>query len=147
MNLEDLPFWSWWILACALVVAEMATTTFMFLFFAISAFIVGLAQMLGLKNMTLELILFGAMGLLMLLIFRKALVEKFKVGESRWDRGLDVAQIVRLTQPVPARGEGRTEYQGTTWSVRNDSDTALAAGQEAVVVSTEGVRLVVRPKI
>jgi membrane protein implicated in regulation of membrane protease activity len=103
--------------------------------------------MLGLKNMTLELILFGSMGLLMLVIFRKILVEKFKGGESRWDRGLDVAQTVRLTQPVPARGEGRIEYQGTTWTVRNDSDTALAAGQEAIVVSTEGVKLVVRPRV
>jgi membrane protein implicated in regulation of membrane protease activity len=147
MNLSELPFWSWWILACALVVAEIATTTFTFLFFAISALFVGVAQWLGLKSMTLELILFGVMGLVLMLVFRKGLLAKFRGADNRWDRGSDVAQVVKLTESVPARGEGRTEYQGTSWAVRNESDSALVAGQEAVVVRTEGVKLIVRAKV
>ena len=146
MNIEEMPFWSWWVLACILVVAEMMTTTFTFMFFALSAVLVGVAQMLGLRNMTVELVLFGVLGLVLLAAFRKALMTRFKSPESSWNRGSDIAHVVKLLSSIPAHGEGQTEYQGTIWGVRNESNVALAQGQEVVIVKTEGVKLVVRAK-
>lgn len=147
MNLEELPLWSWWILACGLIVAEIATTTFTFMFFAVAAILVGLAQVMGLRGVAAELVLFGLLGLALLVLFRKALLSRFKSPESRWGANPDVARIFKLTHAVPPRGEAQAEYQGTTWTVVNDSDETLAKGQEVIIQRTAGIRLVVRPKV
>jgi membrane protein implicated in regulation of membrane protease activity len=145
MSSYELPFWGWWIAGCVLLVAEITTATFMFLFFSIAAFGVGAVKLVGLDNLTAELILFGLLGLLTTAVFRKSLIARFRPAANRWDAGADVKSIVALTQALAARGESTTEYQGSSWTVVNDSDVSFAAGHKVEVKRVEGVKLIVGP--
>ncbi len=145
MYFSDLPFWSWWILACALIVAELFTMNFVFLFFAVSAFCVGLAQFFGLQNGTLALVLFGALGLVLIILFRNILLARFRSPKTSWDQGADLKNTLILASALAAHAEAQAEYQGTTWTVVNDSNLRLEAGSTVVIHRTAGIKLIVGP--
>ena len=142
--MENLPFWSWWVLSCLLVGAELLTTSFSFLFFAVSALIVGMAHWAGLQDFNAQLVLFGVVGLAGLMFFRRTLVSRFQSKSTRWAKAPDVDEWAVVSSPIVAGGEGQGDYQGTVWTVVNESGRDLKTGERAKIARTVGVKLMVR---
>jgi membrane protein implicated in regulation of membrane protease activity len=136
--------WGWWALACVLVMFELLTLSFTFLFFALSAALVGVLAYFGFKDVPVLLSIFGAVGLLGLLGLRGPLKRKASFRKNSWDEGSDIHKELELSSDLPARGHGTIEYQGTTWTVVNDSDLALSAGSKVKIVRIDGVKLLVK---
>ena len=49
-----------------------------------------------------------------------------------------------ITEEIPARGIGKAEMRGTSWSAHNISEQSLARGQRCRVERIEGLTIYVR---
>ncbi|MCM2282965.1 MAG: NfeD family protein [Bdellovibrionaceae bacterium] len=132
----------WVAIGLALCGAEVLTGTFVLLFFGLAAFVVAIARVLGLDNLTYEVTLFTIAGFASLLLFRNKIAATF----SKPGRGFsnDADTVITLSDAVPARGEAKISYQGSMWTAMNESAITLAKGDKAVIYKTEGVRIFVR---
>lgn len=126
-----------------LLIFEMFTLSFVVVFFGIAALCVALLKYTtGLSNVTVELLIFAAIGGACLLFFRKKLRKTFL---KRGGIKTDEATVFELSQPIAAHKTGKIEYQGSIWDAYNDSDADLPSGVKVIIVRTEGIRLVIRP--
>jgi membrane protein implicated in regulation of membrane protease activity len=141
--MENISTVVWGGIGLVLLIAEMLTLTFVLLFFGASAIVVALAKLLGLQNLPLELVIFALGGLGGIWLFRSKLVIAM---QAKKVLQIDQETVIVLSNNVPANGRAELEYQGSRWTAMNESAVDLKAGQEAVIVRTEGVRLVVKPK-
>jgi len=126
----------WATIGIVLILAEVFTSTFVLLFFGVAALLVAGSKALGLDNLPVEIVAFGALGMLLTLTLRKKIQASF--GRPELYRA---DEYVQLSEDIPPRGTKTISYQGTTWTAVNESDSALVRGGRAVVVRTEGVRL------
>lgn len=138
------PTVAWTVLGLVLLTVEIFSGTFVVLFFGLGALIVAGLRLLGVvDNRAFEILIFAATSLSFLLFFRRS---KF-TNALRPAKGhaIDKAAVVQLTTDLAPRGNGKIEYQGALWDAHNDSDQPLRKGEQAVVVRTEGIKLVIKP--
>jgi membrane protein implicated in regulation of membrane protease activity len=138
------PWIIWAAFGLLLLIVEMFTLSFVMVFFGFAALLVAVLKgTLGLDNLALELVIFAVAGLACLLGLRGKLRESFG---KRGGIEIDQAKEIELSAPLAPRGSGKIEYQGAPWDAVNESDAQLAKGAKVVVVRTEGIKIVVRPK-
>jgi len=131
----------------ALMVLELATPSgFFILFFGLGALTVGALQRLGVVEAGwLQWLLFTALSLGYLLIFREKLQARFQAPPP-----LDVDSLVgvlAVPQGAIEPGDvGRVEVRGSTWSARNVATVPIYTGQRCTVVTVDGLLLGVRPE-
>jgi membrane protein implicated in regulation of membrane protease activity len=78
-------------------------------------------------------------GSLALLFGLRGVVQKIlpaQVEKSRTDEDLDAYnQVVKVCERIPAQGEGRIEFRGSTWTARNyHADRDLPVGSKVRIV-------------
>jgi membrane protein implicated in regulation of membrane protease activity len=144
----DILWWHWLVLGLVLVVGELATPGgFYLLFFGLGAIIVGLLAGIGLAGpLTVQVLGFTVLSVALLALFRARLL--------RWMQGnpqapaIDslVGEIATTIEPLEPHAVGKVELRGTSWSARNASDSAIAAGRRCKVSRVEGLMLYVRPE-
>jgi inner membrane protein len=137
-----MPWYVWILGGLALLALELLTPGgFFIIFFGIGALIVGLLSGLGLLAAGwAEWLLFSAVSIVSLLLFRKPLLDWMKRREPQ--RGaVDslVGEMAVLTEDLPAGGVGKAELRGTSWNVR--AHEALRRGQRARVERVDGLTL------
>lgn len=137
------PTLVWAILGFALLIVEIFTQSFVVVFFGVAALAVAaLKAATGYANLPYEILAFAAIGTSCIFLFRQKLLKAFF---SRGGIAIDRMKVIELSADVPARGTAKVEYQGTIWDAHNESDVALRRGEQAMVVDTDGIKLVVRP--
>ena len=132
----------WALLGLALLGAEVVTSTFILLFFGIAALVVAMARVLGLDNITAELLLFSAIGLLGVALLRKKIAAR--MGKKHQGYEIDRASAFRLDATVPAHGEAHVSYQGSRYTAVNESDASLPEGTRVIVTRVEGIKIYVK---
>lgn len=144
---DSLMIWWYWILLGLLLAAiELATPGgFFFIFFAVSALLVGLLDVMALvESDALQWGLFSVLSVVCLAFFRKPLLERMNIAE----RAEAVDSIVgELAIPLVAIGggqHGRAEVRGATWTVRNVDAVPVEPGERARVVAVRGLELDIR---
>ncbi len=142
-NLEISMTVVWVAIGLTLCAAEILTGTFVLLFFGLSAFVVALARVAGLDNLTWEVMLFALSGFASLLLFRGKIAAALSKPVKGYSNDRD-AQLV-LSDDVPGNGEAKVSYQGSMWTAVNESPLSIAKGERVVIYKTEGVRIFVRP--
>jgi membrane protein implicated in regulation of membrane protease activity len=136
--------WLLWLLgAAALLVVELLTTGFIFLFFALGALVVSLL-MLGLElNLTFQVWIFLLTSVASLLILRKTLVGVFhgKEEESAFDdTPSGNATVVKEIRPGV---DGRVSFRGSFWPARSESH--FGEGDTVSVVGyADGVKTILK---
>jgi membrane protein implicated in regulation of membrane protease activity len=133
---------SWALVGLILLVVELITTTFVFLFFGLAAFVVAGLVLLGVTQGTVQLLIFSALSLSSLFLFRKKLLANF--GRRKEEFQIDKKHVLVASAKIPARGEASIMYQGSPWKVQNEDDDPIEAGTRIEILRTEGVRLHVR---
>jgi inner membrane protein len=141
-------WWVWVLFGLALLVAEMAAPgTFFFLFFGLSALVVGALAGLGLVPQPwLQWILFSVLSILAFALLRGPLKGRFNLRGSQRVVDTMVGEVAIVTTEVPVGGVGKVELRGTTWSARTTNASALAVGQRTVVERVDGLTFWVRPE-
>lgn len=145
MTIMEITPAQWWaIAAVVLLIAEIASTSFVFVFFSAGAFVAALTTWLGLTpELSGQLLVFSGVSLLTLALFRRKARQWFhRPGRSR-DYVEFTGDEATVTSPIPAGGEGRVAYRGSEWTARTDTGQAVAAGQTVIIRRTEGIRVIV----
>ncbi len=139
-------WWYWILLGLVLAAIEMATPGgFFFIFFAVSAVLVGLLELIGL--LTIDAVqwgLFSVLSIACLALFRKPLLERMNRGEAHEAVDSLVGELATAKDAIPAGAHGHAELRGTTWTVRNVDALSLAAGERCRVVAVRGLELDIR---
>ena len=141
-------WWYWILLGLVLLAVELATPGgFFFMFFAVSALLVGLLEVMGIAGVDwLQWVLFSVLSVLCLAVFRKPLLERMRAGESTAVVDSLIGEVATAATTIPSGQYGRAELRGSMWNARNVDDGMLSAGERCRVVAVRGLEIDIRPE-
>lgn len=142
---QRLEWWHWWIAAAVLAAVETFLPGAIAIWFAAAAVVVGALLLLGLPvPWQLQLVLFGVLGVVAILVWRRYRFTDGNVSEqpNLNQRGV---QYIGKDYPVvePLRGgSGKIQVGDTVWLVQGAD---APAGARVRVVGVDGAVLRVEP--
>ncbi len=142
-----MSWWMWIVGGIVLLGIELVTPGSLFwIFFAIGAVVAGLAAAvfpdLPLAGLG---ILFSAVSLASLALFRKPLLERMNRQSPQSDTVDNLAGEVAIAVTDIAPGAvGKAELRGTAWSAINGTAATIAASQRCRVDRVDGLMLILR---
>ena len=123
----------WWLLAGALVAAELATGTFYLLMVALGAASGALAAHAGFgATAQVATAALCAAGTTAVWHFKRARAPRSAPSESNRDVNLDIGQRLQVPEWLPD-GSARVSYRGAMWAVRFAGSGQPAAGEHVIV--------------
>ena len=139
-------WWYWILLGLLLAAIELATPGgFFFIFFAVSALLVGVLDMMGLlESDALQWGLFSVLSVACLALFRKPLLERMNKSELHEAVDSLVGELATPVVPIAAGDHGRAEVRGALWTVRNIDAVRVEPGERSRVVAVRGLELDIR---
>jgi membrane protein implicated in regulation of membrane protease activity len=146
--LETMPFWTWFVLAVALLIVEISTGTTYFLWPAAAAAVVGLADMSMLAGeWRLQLIIFAVITLV-LTVFATPKVKPWLQNSRKDHLSLNERGEQKIGQRVVVEtdfssGRGKVRYGDSLWLAESVSGENFLAGAEVEITRVEGSKLVV----
>ena len=138
-------WWQWMVLGIVLLGAEMMVDAqFYLVFLGVSAVLVGLlALALPSSPMWLEWLLFSAIAIATLVLFRRKLFGKVRGNAPGFDQGV-IGEIGIVEAEIAAGGSGRITFRGTTWTAHNVGDQSLPQNARVRIDAVSGVTVDVR---
>ena len=137
-------WWYWMLLGLVLLGVEMATPGgFYILFFGLAALAVGTVTGAGfIQAEWLQWLLFSALAILSLLVFRGPLLARIKTQDKEMPP-VDsiVGESAMPLEDLTPSGTGKAELRGTTWTAHNAGPALLKKGQRCKVERVEGLTL------
>jgi inner membrane protein len=146
METMVVTWWMWLLLGLILLVAEILTPGgFFVIFFGFGALAVGVLSLFGMSlPLTFEVLIFILLSGASLLLFRKPMLERFKLDTPKKDIDSLVGEFAVAVAEIPAGGFGKAELRGTNWSARNVGEGPIAAASRIRVEKVDGLTLWVR---
>jgi membrane protein implicated in regulation of membrane protease activity len=95
-------------------------------------------------SMPFQVLLFIAVSIVSLLIFRKPLKERFAHMVPTGKVDSLVGEFALAMEDIPAGGLGKVELRGSTWNAHNEGQQAVARSARCRVERVEGLTLFVR---
>ena len=141
--LEQIVFWHWWILAGVLLIIELSTPVYFFLWLAFSAAAVGfLLLVFPTIPVEAQLVLFGILSIVAVLAWRR--YREIHPPDSDQpllnQRGQQyTGRTFTLNNPI-VNGVGKVEVDDSTWRVKGPD---LPAGTQIKVTGVDGVIFIV----
>lgn len=144
--MSPMAWWIWAVGGLVLLGIELAAPSgFYIIFFGIGAFLVALLVGIGLvTTQWLQWLIFTVSSIVALLLFRKPLLEKFKVTLAGKDVDNLIGQAAVAMEDLPTNGIGKVEMRGSAWNAKNVGPAAIPKGQRVRVEKIEGLMLSVR---
>ena len=141
--LDNVVFWHWWILAGILLILELTSPVFFFLWLGFAAAAVGFILLLipGL-GLEIQLVLFGVLSVVAVVAWRRYReVHPPKSDQPLLNqRGQQYTGRVFTLDEAIVNGVGKVEVDDSTWRVKGPD---LPAGQRVRVTGVDGVVFVV----
>ena len=141
--LQHIVFWHWWILAGMLLILELTSPVFFFLWLGFSAAAVGLL-LLVFPNIPIEaqLVLFGILSVVAVLAWRHYREQHPPVSDQPLlnQRGQQYTGRVFTLDNAIVNGVGKIEVDDSTWRVKGPD---LPAGTHVRVTGVDGVIFIV----
>jgi membrane protein implicated in regulation of membrane protease activity len=138
-----MTWWGWMVLGAVLFGAELfaVDAQFFLVFLGVSAAIVGLAGMIGITAAEwVQWLAFALLSLVSMFTFRQSLYKKIRGGVAGFKEGLAGEHVV-VSESLAPGVDGRVEFRGTMWTVRNVGEQTIDAGSRVSIVKTDGVTL------
>lgn len=130
----------WTALGLALVIGEMATTSFFLLFIALGCFAAALASSLG-YPFEIQGIACAVISVLGVLVLRKPIQTRLLKSIAI---NADIGKEIQVDQPIAPHTVVTITYQGTSWSATNLDSAPLNKGDRVVIVGIDGNTLLIR---
>lgn len=139
-------WWLWIVLGLGLLGLELLLPSGFYLtFFGVAAVLVGLLAAVGIAgSLGAQLLQFTLLSLACLFGLRRLLLTHLRPSKAARNVDALVGETALALDDVPVNGLGRAELRGSSWSVRNVGDAAVARGQRCVVERVDGLTLWVR---
>jgi inner membrane protein len=141
-----MTWWGWVIAGAILLGAELmlVNAQFYLVFVGSAAILVGLATLVLPLAEWLQWALFAALAVISMVTFRSRIYQRFRGSLPQVEIGPQ-GRLITLPVALAAGDSCQAEFNGTFWTVRNASDTALPAGSRARIVSVQNLTLLVGP--
>ena len=142
--LESARWWHWWATAAVLAAVETFIPGAVAIWFAASAFVVGLLMLLVPIPLGWQLVLFGALGIVAVVLYRRYARTRAPRDEQPLlnQRGAQyIGHQLTLAEPI-RNGAGRAHVGDSVWTVEGPD---LPRGAHVRVVGVHGTALVVEP--
>jgi membrane protein implicated in regulation of membrane protease activity len=141
-----MSWWLWVLAGLALLGAELLTPGgFFVFFFGCAALVVGVLVALGVGGpVWLQWLLFAALSIASLLLFRRPLLEWVKQRQPTGTVDSLEGDTAILLEDLAPGAVGKAELRGTSWSAQNADTQVLTRGLRCRVVRVEGLTLWVR---
>ena len=143
-----MPAWIWLVLGIFLIILELLTPSGFFLFIlGLSGVTVGAFVAGGVfSGWMVEVSVFCVVAVVFWIAMGKRLAGFFLQARPLEHQGQIVGSVVKISNDIPVSGTGTGTLWGTQWQLENVDKTVLAAGSEAVVVASQGIKLQVKKK-
>lgn len=140
-----MAWWHWLVIGLVLVALEMAASGgFYVIFFGVAALAIGALHALDLAGpIWLQLLMFSALSVGSLLLFRSPLLRWLKLDQPGADVDSLVGDLAVPLEDIVAGAVGRAELRGTVWSARNAGPLTLARGQRCRVTSVDRLTITI----
>jgi membrane protein implicated in regulation of membrane protease activity len=140
---DQVVFWHWWILAGVLLILELTSPVFFFLWIGFAAGAVGLL-LLVIPSLSIEiqLVLFGILSIVAVIAWRRYREARPVVSDQPLlnQRGRQYTnRVFTLDHPI-VNGVGKVEVDDSTWRVKGPD---LPAGTRVRVTDVDGVVFIV----
>lgn len=132
----------WLSLGILLIASEIFTGTFYLLLVGASSLLTALISYFITMSSPMQLILFGVISSVSIFLLH----GKFKTKKPSM-RSLDESEPVQIIEPIAPNSEGLVQYQGVPWTAINQSDITLTTKTRAIVIKTQGNKLIIKPDI
>lgn len=141
--LDNVVFWHWWILAGILLILELTSPVFFFLWLGFAAAAVGFILLIipG-TPLEIQLVLFGVLSVVAVVAWRRYREVHPPASDQPLlnQRGQQyTGRIFTLDDPI-VNGEGKVEVDDSTWRIKGPD---LPAGHRIRVKGVDGVIFVV----
>jgi membrane protein implicated in regulation of membrane protease activity len=135
----------WVIVGAVMLIAELLSVSFVFLFLSIGGFVTAFLTWAGVTpTINAQLLCFSIVSVASMLALRKPLQAFAK---KRNNKTLEYSEYlgdkVNVIQPIPAHGEGKVFYRGTEWIALSENGEAIAAGKSVIIKQLDGIKLIV----
>jgi len=138
-----MPWWGWIIFGAFLFGSELllVDAAFYLVFIGIAAIITGLIELGGAGlEVWMQWIVFSIISVVLMVIFRKKLYALLRGDGVGYETG-PAGEIVTVDQALEPGQSSRMSYRGTDWTIVNDSDQVIAAGQQVRISRVDGLKL------
>jgi len=138
-----MPWWGWMIIGALLLGSELlgVDAAFYLVFIGIAAIITGLIELGGAGlEVWMQWIVFSIISVVLMVIFRKKLYALLRGDGVGYETG-PAGEIVTVDQALEPGQSSRMSYRGTDWTIVNDSDQVIAAGQQVRISRVDGLKL------
>ncbi|MFA5984017.1 MAG: NfeD family protein [Methylococcaceae bacterium] len=116
-------FWSWWVIALALLVIELLAPGFFFLWLAIAAFLTGaLLWVLPVLALESQCAVFAFLSILSILVWRRYGKAQQRVTDQPFlnQRGAQyIGRVFNLYEPI-INGQGKIKVDDAIWKVQGE---------------------------
>ena len=141
-------WYTWLILAGALIIIEIATTGFLVFWFAIGA-LAAMIVSLFVKSILIQSFVFAIVSTI-LLFATKPFVNKIMpkntfVKTNSYSIEGKVGKVTIDIEPI--EGKGQIKIAGEAWSAKSVDNTYIPKDTEVVIEKIEGVKAIVKPLI
>lgn len=136
-------WWAWIVFGAVVLGAELFVIDLQFylVFIGLSAMVVGVLDLAGLSMpYWAQWLTFGALSLITMLTFRKALYVKLRGGAPGFRENVEGDTFV-ITMDLAPGADGTAQLRGAAWQVRNTGTQTIPAGARARVLRTEGLTI------
>ena len=135
----------WMILAVAFLVIEFGTVTLVSIWFVGGALAAMIASLLG-AALWLQVLLFGLVSLLLLLLLRPFLRKYVNPMKTSTNVDALVGAEALVTEPINnLTGTGAIKVSGVVWTARSANGAPIPEGTVVTVQRVEGVKAMVLP--
>lgn len=141
---SQLQWWHWWIAAAALAAIETFLPGAVAIWFAAAALVVGALLLVVPVPWPLQLVLFGVLGVVALLVWRRLRPpgDQESAQPTLNQRGVHyIGQVFTLVEPLQ-NGTGKVQVGDTVWLVQGPE---LPVGARVRVLGVNGAVLRVEP--
>jgi hypothetical protein len=139
-------WWMWMVAGLVLFALEaMSAGGFYLVFFGAGAAVVGLLDLVGWHLSLLpQGLLFVAISLAALALFRKPLLAKFQKGIPTHKVDSLAGQMAKALEDIPVGGRGMAELRGSSWTAQNVGAVPIVRDARCHVDRVDGLTLYVR---
>jgi hypothetical protein len=143
-----MTWWQWLVVGLVLVALEMAAAGgFYIIFFGIAAIAIAGLRLVDMAGpIWFQLLLFSAISVASLIVFRQRLLRQWQKPGAPADIDSLVGDTAFALDDISPGEVGKVELRGTTWSARNSTARVITKGSRCTVIRTERLTLFVRPE-
>ena len=133
----------WLLLFIVLIIIELLTVNLTTIWFAFGSFVAYILSFF-VRDILVQTIIF-LVSSIVLLIFTRPIVKKFLVNEEvKTNADMLIGKRCIVTKEITRNETGEVKVNGQYWTAK--ANKKIKAGSEAIILSIEGVKLIVKEK-